>query len=84
MSFLKRLELCYSYYILRVARDVKVRLALKVKMSCEYASKSSDDGGGFPRLVHFVKRLPASFLLTHLHITNYTFNTLYSFGSNLY
>ena len=61
MSFSKRSELRHSYHIPWVARDATVRSAPKVKIGCEHASKSSDDGGAFPRHVYFVCRLDASY-----------------------
>ena len=60
VSFSKRLGLRHSYRILRAARHLTVRSAPKVKIGCENASKSSDDGGAFPWHLHFVKRLTAS------------------------
>ena len=59
VSFSKRSELRHCYRILRVPSDATVRSAPKVKIGCEHASKSSDDGGAFPRHLHFVKRLRA-------------------------
>ena len=60
MDHSKRLSLRHSCSILQDATCSILQTAPRVKIVGECTSQSSDDGGAFPRHLHFVKRLSAS------------------------
>ena len=59
MNHSKRLSLRHSYSILQDATCSILQTAPRIKIVGECASQSSDDGGAFPRPLHFVNRLSA-------------------------